>query len=64
MIALIDYDAGNIKSVEKAFQSCRHPAERRDLRVLTRLDPWSVQPLFQGFERLFPRFLYFRHHNR
>ena len=39
MIALIDYDAGNIKSVEKAFQSLgKEVVLTRDPEVLKRAD--------------------------
>lgn len=39
MIALIDYDAGNIKSVEKAFQSLgKEVVLTRDPDVLKRAD--------------------------
>ena len=39
MIAIIDYDAGNIKSVEKAFQSLgKEVVLTRDPEVLKRAD--------------------------
>ena len=43
MIALIDYDAGNIKSVEKAFQSLgKEVVLTRDPDVLKRADRRSA----------------------
>ena len=54
MIALIDYDAGNIKSVEKAFQSLgkevvltRDP-ENRCAPAITPADPTSVKDSFEN----------------
>ena len=69
MIAIIDYDAGNLKSVEKALLTLGHESvSTRDFKIILNADKvvlpgvGAFSDAMQNLKKYYPFFVYF--HNR